>query len=212
MLVTVAAFAQTVPAGVTDAQIREAIAQYRKVWDAMSPSQRKMVLDSGGLSPEMQEEKLRQHFIQSGDRGSGTNAAAPAANRRGGARPEGEREVNLDALRAVSTSTEDLTALRDTNVGRIRKVGCPPEVVVRIAELRSKLGKNSTAEEGSAADLATNWYKREPPSFPSENVVRGQLLDWVLNAGGSQKQDGKSDAEKLNEELERLMGVCAEVK
>ena len=84
------------------------------------------------------------------------------------------------ALDSLSNSLQDLNAIRDANLTRVQKDGCPPEVSARLADLRSKLRQNEAELSGEApakaplpqkagADpeaIASGWFKRPQQDRP----------------------------------------------
>jgi len=82
------------------------------------------------------------------------------------------------ALDSLTNSLQDLNAIRDGNLNRVQKDGCPPEVSARLADLRGKLHQYEAELSGEApakaapsADkpgvdaqaIASDWFKRPQP-------------------------------------------------
>ena len=166
-----------------------ALAQYRDMWRRMTPAQQKTLLDSGGYTPEQYERMLKQK-------------AAPKAE------PAAPRNTIDPSIDSLSKSLQDLNAIRDANLGRVQKGGCPPEVAARIADLKGKLQAYEAELNGVDAaaaapgrptvrsgandplSLAGDWYKRPAgqetaaPSAGTRESRESKLLDEVL-AGGA---------------------------
>jgi len=130
---------------------------------------------------------------------SGASKTAPASSR---------------ALDALTSSQEDLNAIRDGNVRRLT-TGCAPDVSARIADLAAQLHLNAPANtqagsESATLALASDWYKRPGDSSA---VVKGKdqkeaLLDTVLPGTKPAAQDMAS----LRAELDRLLTTCPAAK
>jgi hypothetical protein len=168
-------------------------------------------------------------------------AAAPAADtyKPAGAAgvPENGRGASYRALDTLSSSTEDMNAIRDSNVRRLTKDGCAPEVSARIGDLRSRLQaagvapdateKSSRAvREDSGSDsstlaLASNWFKATGNGKATAAPVKDKsidLLDSVLPiAAGKDAIEAKDprpsqDIASLKAELEHLYAACPGAK
>ncbi len=141
--------------------------QYREMWQKMGPAQQKAFLDSGGSTPEQYERKLRSQ--------------APAGTATGRQAPADPRDV-VNALGSLNSSLQDLNAIRDGNLSRIQKDGCPPEVTSRLADLKGKLRQDEAQLAGAevpaaappmahgntadAQSIADGWYKPAQTSQP----------------------------------------------
>jgi hypothetical protein len=174
--------------------------QYRKMWEKMTPAQQKAFIDSGGYTPEQYERMLKQRGAPEPAKGA-TGAAAQSRN-----------DAGAGAFDTLSQSLRDLNAIRDANLSRVQKDGCPPAIASRIADLKGKLqndefelnGRESlppastdrkSQEKSGAADplaLAADWFKRPAgregataaPSTTSGSSREAQLLEAALNGSG----------------------------
>ena len=175
--------------------------QYRRMWEKMTAVQQKAFLGSGGYTPEQYERLVKQ---------------------RGGAVANSRDDAGSDAFDALSRSLRDLNAIRDGNLSRVQKDGCPPEIASRIADLKGKLqnddfelngreapGTGSAVpkapEKSSTGDplaLAADWFKRPPDREPGAPAPasggssrESRLLDEALNGSeraATLQQDPKS--------------------
>jgi hypothetical protein len=130
-----------------------------------------------------------------------------------GAKPAGAsgaeetgRAANPHALDALSSSTDDLNVIRDANLRKLTKDGCPPEISARTAEVAGRLraaeadlnGEDPpsgapdkatpSAPQGSAQAIATNWFKTEEAASAASNPRQNppkSLVDSVLPGGAS---------------------------
>lgn len=136
--------------------------------------------------------------------------------------PETGRAADSSALDALISSTENLNAIRDSNVRKLTGDGCAPEVSARIHDLRSRLGitppseKKNPGSEPAALALASSWFKGTPDGAPvASQQKKSDLLDSVLpgaekTAKPAEPQD--RDAGELKVELEHLLASCAGTK
>jgi hypothetical protein len=142
--------------------------QYREMWGKMSPAQQKAFLDSGGSTPEQYERLIR------------TKGPSAASNGGPGRQSPADPRAAMNALDSLTTSLQDLNAIRDGNLTRVQKDGCPPEVAARLADLKARLAQDEAELSGveapvpaasqskdraGAADplaIADDWYKRSP--------------------------------------------------
>ena len=203
--------AQPTPSATPDPSAT-ALEKYREMWRNMTSAQQKAFLDSGGQTPEQYERTLKQKAPQSSrsDRGI---------------------DPTMDAL---SKSLQDLNAIRDGNLGRVQKDGCPPEVASRIADLKGRLlgyeselnGAQPQAvaavqprESSGPADplgLAADWYKPAAVPEPAgtrasrQSKMLGEVLAGVPTAAPPGRPAGAIEqqiaATKL--EIEQLSGAC----
>jgi hypothetical protein len=183
------------PNGMSEAQIARAVENYRQTWRKMKPDQQKRTIQMGGFTPEQYERMLRGG-LAAGAQGAGTAAADKAAG------PDYNRGPDAGTLDSLGQSLIDLNAIRDSNVGRLQKDGCPPEVANRIAELRGKLARlegepgghadpaqaNAPVRRTSGADAldtAANWFKADDhaDAAGAAGPSSGALLDSVLPGG-----------------------------
>lgn len=190
----------------TETDVERYAREYGELMKVSTPATMQSPLSS---DPDQLKAMIRAMIEQSGGKVlSGPLTPVPLTN-------EPSKPSNINALATMRSSNEDLNALRDTNVGLIKKTGCPPEVTMRIAELRAKLGGDKVRSAGSEqGDLATNWYKRDAPAVAeSRDREKDRDLDSVLNlrVPSSAKTDS-SDKQKLETELQQLIGVCAEAR
>jgi hypothetical protein len=188
--------------------VESALRQYRSMWQKMSPAQQKAFLDSGGATPEQYEHSLRSK-----------GAATPASGRA----PQGDPRATVNALDSLTTSLQDLNAIRDGNLVRVQTDGCPREIASRLTDLRGRLqqdrselaGRDAPAGAGArpkdasasaSADpmsVANNWFKQPPaekssarPAEPPADSRESKLLADVL-AG----QPAASPAKPLDPKL-----------
>jgi hypothetical protein len=171
------------------------------MWQKMSPAQQKAFLDSGGSTPEQYERMLRTKG-QSAPPAAATLAGRPAST---------DQRSTADALDSLTTSLQDLNAIRDGNLVRVQKDGCPPEVTSRLADLRGRLRRDEAdlagveaqgsvappvKERANAADpmaIANDWYKQpqqtekesKRSAEPGGETKESKLLADVLTAGPS---------------------------
>lgn len=140
-----------------------------------------------------------------------------------------EQPAPARSLDSLLNSTEDLNSIRDGYLRRVAGDGCRPDVAIRVAELRSRLGENgrpngqapiAAASSQTSADLessllllAAGWYQSRPDHAPpraNREADRNQLLDFVLSpkdpeAGAAQSA---ADAAQVKAELDRLLATC----
>jgi hypothetical protein len=118
------------------------------------------------------------------------------------------------ALDALTSSQEDLNAIRDGNVRRLT-TGCSPDVSARIADLASRLHLNAPANtqagsDGATLALASDWFKRPGDSSA---VVKGKdQKDALLEAVMPGAKPAAQDAASLRAELDRLLTTCPAAK
>ena len=180
-----------------------AMERYRQMWQRMTPAQQKVFVQHGGRTPEDYERMLKGSASQfAAGRTGGPQGNAPA---RGSDPRETGKAINPGDLDSISKSLQDLNAIRDGNLGRVQRDGCPPEIASRTAELRSRLqseefelngGRPPAAvptaglpkKSGQADPLAIagDWFKRpaEQKSAASGsgngNARGATLLDGIL--------------------------------
>ena len=147
--------------------------------------------------------------------------------------PETPSGRTVDSL---VNSTEDLNSIRDGYLRRLSGDGCPPDVAIRVADLRARLQGNgpgagpgrgakddgTTQEssanlEGSLLILAAQWYQLRPETTPARaatsanrEMERARLLDFVLSPGDapSGATPAGADAASVKAELDRLLAGC----
>ncbi len=180
-----------------------AIERYRQMWQRMTPAQQKVFVQNGGRTPEDYERMLKgsvSRFTPGRTEGPQTNAPARGSDPR-----DAGQGIDSGALDSLSKSLQDLNVIRDGNLGRVQKDGCPPGIASRIADLRGKLQSDvfelnggrppaavptagSTEKPGQADPLAVagDWFKRpsgqKSPGSGSGNgnAREDKLLDAVL--------------------------------
>jgi hypothetical protein len=215
----------------SDAGIAAAVEAYRVMWRNLTPEQRNQALQSGGYAPEQYERVLRQN---AGGRGASRAAQAPGM-------PDYNKGVTDGALDALDGSLRDLNAIRDANVLRLQKDGCPPEVASRVADLKGQLAaaqaelKNLGGADAPAAvhqpaaadpnDVATAWFQSAQSDGPRNPAV--DLVDSVLPAdmaptrapqnpqpllAGLRSQTLAQDVARMQAEIARLQAACIAVK
>jgi hypothetical protein len=222
-----------------DAQIRAAIAAYRKSWEQMNEKTRKNLLSHGGQTPEQYERLLRQ----------GSTRIPAAVNGAGQSAKSADADLDLDVLYTMKTSTQDLNVIRDANLQRVQTGGCAPELASRIADLKSRLeleesllrgeetppaepaAKKSAARAGSSAAIADEWFKSPAkPAASSEPAdSKASQLDAVLGLSAGEAPVAKPASEKpaeksvdrkqaeieisrIQTELSHLTGACKAAK
>lgn len=192
---------QRTAGGMSEAQITKAVEGYRQMWRRMKPNQQQQSLRMGGYTPEQYERMLR-----SGSAAASAQVGAATAAPDKSTSPDYHRGADAGALDAMGQSLIDLNTIRDVNVGRVQKDGCPPEVASRIADLRGRLAllksepsehndpaQTATPAQGAAGanaiDVAANWYKANdrPPTSVAAGPSPEQLLDSVLPSGGADR-------------------------
>lgn len=180
-----------------------ALERYRQMWQRMTPAQQKMFVQRGGRTPEEFERMLKGRASQFAPGGiAGPPNTAPA---RGSDARDAGKGINPGDLDSLSRSLQDLNAIRDGNLARIQKDGCPPEIASRTAELRSKLqsdefelnggrppaplpaaGSAKKSGETDALAVAGDWFKHPADQKPAAsdsgngNARGGNLLDDIL--------------------------------
>lgn len=131
--------------------------QYRSMWQKMSSAQQKAFLDSGGATPEQYERTLRTKGLS-----AVPPSPHPAAS--GGRQVQGDPRSTENALDSLVTSLQDLNAIRDGNLTRVQKDGCPPEVTSRLADLRGKLQQDEAELTGTEAPKAAGVAAKDRPA------------------------------------------------
>jgi len=134
---------------------------------------------------------------------------------------------------SILQSTEDLNTIRDGYLRRLAGDGCPPDVAMRVADLRARLhddGSRSSAApmagagaaqprqtgadlEGSLLILAAKWYEPPPaasaaPALAARDAERARLLELVLSPKEPQPAANSADAVQMKAELDRLLVGC----
>ena len=207
--------------------VDSALRQYRTMWQKMSPAQQKAFLDSGGSTPEQYERMLRAKG-QSTPPASTTQAARPAST---------DPRSTADALDSLTTSLQDLNAIRDGNLVRVQKDGCPPEVTSRLVDLRGRLRRDEAdlagveapgsvaapaKERPNAADpiaIASDWYKQpqqaekesKRSTGPVDETKESKLLADVLTAGPNTGGPARRVDPKSPEAQQRQKGLEEEI-
>jgi hypothetical protein len=144
--------------------IKNAIDAYRKMWQAMTPDQRKTLVEAGGGTPERYEQTIRmQQSIGS----------APKAT--GGVR---ETQADRTDIRdTVRTSTEDRHAIRDANLIRLKEESCPAEVALEVAALRSTFAPAAMPPARALLAVADTWFQRTEvsPALNKQGNIQVEL-------------------------------------
>ncbi len=128
-------------------------------------------------------------------------------------------------MNSLGKAIENLDTIRDANLGRVQKEGCPPEVAARIADLKNKLQgyesgslrtstpvalhQNSAPPDPLA--IATEWYKPAAASA-TRGSQQTKVLAEVLPGVEAPPPKTQVDAQELartKAELEQLSGACA---
>ena len=139
-------------------------------------------------------------------------------------------------VESLLNSTEDLNSIRDGYLRRLAGDGCPPDVAIRVADLRARLSEggspsggarraardNDAAQDESSAELegsllllAAQWNQARPEATPAKasagrDSERARLLDMVLSPAdprAAATQPG-ADAASMKTELDRLLAGC----
>jgi hypothetical protein len=154
-----------------------ALEKYREMWSRMSAPQRQAFLNAGGSTPEQYERSLKQSGNSFAPAGDGVAQSSGERSRK--AAPDSGNPVDSNAFDSLSKSLQDLSAVRDGNLWRVQKDGCPPEIASRMADLRGKLetdefelkgGESSTPTAAGAGSkdktgsvdrlaIAADWFK-----------------------------------------------------
>ncbi len=177
--------------------VRTAVEAYRRMWQAMTPEQRKTIVDAGGGTPERYEQTLR---IQLNGGGRKPSAAAPEG--------VNERQTRTDMDAAVKSSVADLNTVRDANLIRLREEACPPEVALEVAALRSRQSAAVMPPPAALLALADNWFQRTTVVAPPDPFIQPaapQPIDTLL---GSAPPARPADPARVNAEIERLLVAC----
>ncbi|HTP36666.1 MAG TPA: hypothetical protein VMJ75_31035 [Candidatus Acidoferrales bacterium] len=219
----------TTPPGTTSSSgqpdaIDNLLRQYRTMWQRMSAAQQKAFVDSGGATPEQYERTLRSKGVPAVP--ASTQTPSP------GRQAQNDPRATVDALDSLTTSLQDLNAIRDGNLVRVQKDGCPPEVTSRIADLRGRLrldeaelaGEASAPgpakERTNAADpmaLAGDWYKQSPkaasrpPADSGDSKESKQLADVLSGVPAPAKHAPRIDAQRQKELEEEIARIQAEI-
>ncbi len=121
------------------------------------------------------------------------------------------RDPGSSSFDALISSTENLNAIRDRNVQRLKE--CSPDVAARIGEIRERLGiktgsqKKDANTEASLLAISAGWFKA-----PQENLrqaasrPQNDLIDSVLPRS---EKNPEADAAALRVELDRLVASCS---
>jgi hypothetical protein len=135
-----------------------ALEKYRDMWNKMSAAQRQAFVSAGGSTPEQYDRILKQRgngFVAGGE------GAAQQTVERSGKSPDSGRPLDSNAFDSLSKSLQDLSSVRDGNLWRVQKDGCPPEIASRMADLRGKLETYELELKGAEASAAANARSRE---------------------------------------------------
>ena len=154
-----------------------ALEKYREMWNRMSAPQRQAFVNAGGSTPEQYERILKQRGNSFAPAGDGSAPSSGERSRK--TAPDSGNPIDSNAFDSLSKSLQDLSAVRDGNLWRVQKDGCPPEIASRMADLRGKLetdefelkggeskptaaGAGSKDKTGSADRLAiaADWFKQ----------------------------------------------------
>ncbi len=203
-----------------------AIEAYRKMWRSLTPEQQKQMLSSGGVTPEQYERMMRQN-----------DPARESANQA----PDYARAISGGTLDGLGGSLKDLNAIRDANVARLQKDGCPPEVATRIADLKGRiaalragaspaLAAPKDSESAAVADpieMAESWFKAAPAELaqdagtedPLDSVLPGRKdstrarpAKAVPLKPGERRMTAAEEITRIDAEIARLQGACIEPK
>ena len=156
--------------------------------------------------------------------------AEPVKATSGRQSPESARNPGSSALDALSSSTENLNVIRDSNVRKLTNDGCAPETSARINELRTRLGiavpsaaasKNAGSETAALA-VASGWFKapsdgapvasaaekKRSARFRSSGSRQGRKTGGGARAGRRRFAVGTGPPARLLFGRETLEGVC----
>jgi hypothetical protein len=173
----------------SSAAVAAALEKYREMWNRMSAPQRQAFLNAGGSTPDQYERILKQHGNSFAAGGEG--AAQPSVER-SRKTPDSGNPIDSNAFDSLSKSLQDLSAVRDGNLWRVQKDGCPPEIASRMADLRARLetdevelkGGESSAPAAASTDskqkagsadrlaIAADWFK-QPASTEASTAASG---------------------------------------
>ena len=210
------------PPDMVDSMVRA----YRTMWQKMTAPQQKAFLDSGGSTPEQYERTLRSKGVP------GVPAAAASGTGSATSRPaQSDPRSTMNALDSLTTSLQDLNAIRDSNLTRVQKDGCPPEVTSRLADLRARLRRDEaeltgTDSRDAAAPqpkakaggdpmaIANDWFKQAPAAdktverktqAPAETRESKLLGDALADTGPAAVAAARPAESKPRKELEEEM-------
>ena len=132
---------------------------------------------------------------------------------------------------SILDSTTDLNSIRDGYLRRVAGDGCPPDLAIKVADLRARLHEdaprmgaaapanaaqsrqNEDDLESSLLILAAKWFDAAPSSpavaTGMREAERARLLELVLSpkAPATAATNG-ADAAQMKAELERLLAGC----
>jgi hypothetical protein len=171
-----------------------ALEKYREMWNRMSAPQRQAFVNAGGSTPEQYERILKQRGNSFAPAGDGALQSSGERSRK--AAPDSGNPIDSNAFDSLSKSLQDLSAVRDGNLWRVQKDGCPPEIASRMADLRGKLetdefelkdgestpavpGAGSKDKTGSADRLAiaADWFKHSADTDASTAAAAPRATD-----------------------------------
>ena len=188
-------------AGVMSAQkpdeqsVNTAVEAYRRMWQAMSADQRKAMVDAGGATPERYERTLRMQL---------SGAARSAAPSTGDA--DQRRTIKTDLTETVRTSAEDLDAIRDANLVRLRDEACPPEIALEVAALRSSFSPAAMPSQSALLGIAATWLQRVEETPATAEQSNRRAIDQLL--GVPAPPAVPADRARVTAELERRLAAC----
>jgi hypothetical protein len=151
-----------------------------------------------------------------------------APGERGRAAEPQPEAVSGRTIDSILDSTEDLNSIRDGYLRRLAGDGCPPDVAVRVADLRARLrgdGSRSATTPAapqsrqSEADLAASllllaarWYDAPPatgaaPAIAARDADRTRLLELLLSPK-EPPAAASADPAQMKAELDRLLAGC----
>jgi len=194
------------------AAVAAALEKYREMWNKMSAAQRQAFVSAGGSAPEQYERMLKQrgNSFAAGGEGAAQSSREPSRKPLDSGNP-----IDSNAFDSLNKSLQDLSAVRDGNLWRVQKDGCPPEIASRMADLRGKLetaelelkgpessapsvaGAGSKEMRGSSDGLAiaAEWFKHPADKEASTtatgsgtadvNSRESRLLETALAGNGS---------------------------
>jgi len=141
------------------------------------------------------------------------------------------------ALDSLGNSLQDLNAIRDGNLTRVQRDGCPPETAARLADLRVRLRQAEAQLSGEAPAndsrvpddmpaIASGWFKPVPQEQAESTSARESRLIGEVLPGASatalkaiqpaqsaqQRKALEDEIARVKAEITRLSGSCAAVR
>ena len=189
----------------SSAAVSAALEKYREMWNRMSAPQRQAFLNAGGSTPDQYERILKQHGNSFAAGGEG--AAQSSGERSRKSAPDSGNPIDSNAFDSLSKSLQDLSAVRDGNLWRVQKDGCPPEIASRMADLRARLETDEVELKGgeSSAPAAASTESKQKAGSADRLAIAADWFKQPANteapaaASGSGAAGGNSRESKLLE-------------